>query len=591
MDSAQSSAIDSSARQEDSVVLRVVSIVSLLMAVLFVGMAVVGAIRWSHPVPFWDMWDGYLSFWYELQDGNSGIWWEFSNEHNLLLLKAIFWLDLTLFSGSQSFLVTVNLLLNGGIAAALITLLYQRLSHGVSRTFSWATFLTLSSALVVLTFSWMQGNDLVFPYHAHFLMNVLVPLLAFAMLGIAGQRHLDRRPGVNVFYWIAFAAALLAPWTSASGIFVAFLAAAGAALIGLGKRRSLGFLTLGVACTFIYSTNTLLVSPGENGPISNFVSSPLEVLRFFLVYLGGPWATVTNSHFLGGLAGCAFVLIVVGYVVSYVRRDRRSITGLAGVSYPVFLLVSGAITAAGRIQLGFEQVTAIRYLTPVLAGWSCLLVLAAPRLRNWFSRPLPIASFMVLLLPIVLLPEQLPALTPNQGNLHLRDTATLAVALGVRDPASVYPIYPWSMERPIELGARARAEGVTVFAREPYASLPATMGLPVQAKSDVPCAGWIESRTRLEGSPWDRIDGWVVVGEAMREEKVSRLTNRMMETVGWITVGNTREDVRSQYPDATGLDGFSGYVKPEAGSGGIFVAGDSFRCIQPLQSGYSVAVR
>lgn len=577
-------ATDFNSRQEDSAVLRVISVVSALAAVLFVGMAVVGAARWSHPVPYWDMWDGYLSFWFELQDGNSGIWWEFSNEHNLLLLKSIFWLDLTLFSGSQPFLVTVNLLLNAGIAAVLITLLYQRLSHGSSRRFSRATFVTLSSALVIVTFSWMQGEDLVFPFHAHFLMNVLIPLLAFAMLGIAGQRQHDERPGANLFYSIAFVAAALAPWTSASGVFVAFLASVLAALIGLGPWRSLWLLALGVACAVIYSANSLLVNPGDEGPIGNFLNSPLEVLRFFVVYLGGPWATLSDSHFIGGLAGCAFILVVVATAITYLRRGRRSITGLAVVSYPVFLLISGGLTAAGRIQLGFEQVTAIRYLTPVLAGWSCLVILAAPRLLSWFARPLPIASLMVLLLPIVLFPEQVSALTPKQGNLHLRDTATLALALGAKDPAAIYPVYPWSMEKPVELGARARAEGLTVFAREPYASLPATMGLPAQVKDVVPCAGWIESRTPLQGSPWDRIDGWVVVSELTREEKVLRLTNRMNETVGWVTVGNTREDVRAQYPNATGLDGFSGYLKPEATSGEIFVAGDSFRCSEPLSS-------
>jgi len=254
------------------------------------------------------------------------------------------------------------------------------------------------------------------------------------------------------------------------------------------------------------------------------------------------------------------------------------------LSYPVFLVITGALTAAGRIQLGFEQVTAIRYLTPVLAGWSCLLILAAPRLLKWFTRPLPLASLTLLLIPILLLPEQLSALTPKQGNLHLRDTATLAVSLGVRDPASVYPIYPWSMERPIELAARAREEGITVLAREPYASLQSTIGLPDQAKAHVACAGWIESRTPIDGSPWDRVDGWVVVSGSSRQEKVLRLTNRMTETVGWVTVGNTHEDVRSQYPNATGIDGYSGYVRADVPSENLFIAGDSYRCSEPLNA-------
>ena len=579
-----SSNASETASVEKSRFLWVIAVILAAFAVFFVVTAVVGATRWIHPVPFWDMWDGYLAFWFELQDGNSSLWWEFSNEHNLLLLKAIFWLDLTLFSGSQAFLVGVNLLLTAGIATALITMLYQRLSFGASQEFSRAMFVALSSTLVIVTFSWMQGEEFVFPYHAHFLMNILAPLLVFLMLGIAAQRNDDARPGVTFFILLAFAAALLAPWTAASGFFVPFLAAALAALIGLGYKRALALLALGVVGAVIYSTNSLLANPGEDGPISNFLASPLEVLRFLLVYLGGPWATVTDSQIIGGVAGGIFILVVVVAVFSLSRRGKRSISGLTVLSYPVFLVITGALTAAGRIQLGFEQVTAIRYLTPVLAGWSCLLILAAPRLLKWFTRPLPLASLTLLLIPILLLPEQLSALTPKQGNLHLRDTATLAVSLGVRDPASVYPIYPWSMERPIELAARAREEGITVLAREPYASLQSTIGLPDQAKAHVACAGWIESRTPIDGSPWDRVDGWVVVSGSSRQEKVLRLTNRMTETVGWVTVGNTREDVRSQYPNATGIDGYSGYVRADVPSENLFIAGDAYRCSEPLNA-------
>jgi len=51
----------------------VVAILFSLVAVFFVATAIIGATRWMHPVPYWDMWDGYLSFWFELQDGNTAI--------------------------------------------------------------------------------------------------------------------------------------------------------------------------------------------------------------------------------------------------------------------------------------------------------------------------------------------------------------------------------------------------------------------------------------------------------------------------------------------------------------------------------------
>jgi len=537
-----------------------------------------------HPVPYWDMWDGYLSFWFELQDGNTAIWWELSNEHHLVLLKAIFWVDLTLLAGSQSFLVAVNLFVVAGIAAALVTILYQRLTSESLDRFSRATFVILSAVLLIVTFSWMQGEELVFPYHAHFLLNVLLPLLAFSSLGVAAKRLNMSRTGVSVSYWIGFSCALLSPWTSASGLFVPFLAGALAALIGLGRARSLALVGLGIVSTLVYSFDSPFVSAGGDGPIGNLIASPIEVLRFWLIYLGGPWAVVTDSQLIGGIAGLGFIVTVIYYVSRHTRRGTRSISGLVAVAYPVFMLISSGITASGRVNLGIEQVTAIRYLTPMLAGWACLLVLAAPRLQAWFDRPVPVAYVGVFLIPVLLLPEQASALTPKQDDLHVRDAAALALALGAPDPEAILPVYPFSTERPIELASRARTAGIGLFADAPYASIRESLGLPVLNRQAAPCVGWVESQTPLEGSPWSRVDGWVVVANRPVSGGIVTLTDRMAQTIGWVAVGKPRNDVAAALPEADGLNGFTGYVQTGASPGDIFVAGESFRCGEPLSS-------
>jgi hypothetical protein len=42
--------------------------------------------------------------------------------------------------------------------------------------------------------------------------------------------------------------------------------------------------------------------------------------------------------------------------------------------------------------------------------------------------------------------------------------------------------------------------------------------------------------------------------------------------------------VRSQIPDATGLDGYSGYLLSDVPSQSIFISGDSYRCSEPLNA-------
>jgi len=556
----------------------------LIAAVFFATSALVGVFTWAHPIPYWDMWDGLLSFWFQLQDGNTAIWWELSNEHHLILLKVLFWIDLAIFSGSSTFLLAVNTALLAVVVALLVVLLRERLICSAGTIKPLTGFLLLASVLTVIVTAWMQGEDLTIGYHAQWLMITAVPIAAFLFLGLTRKAQDIGNAGRSRKWFIAAVLmTLLAPWAAASGLVAPFIAAALALAIGLGIARAAVLAGIGIASAVVYlAGHPLLQSSGST--TGNLLTAPLEILQFWLLYLGGPWSRATDNQWLGGVAGVVFILAVVYLMVREFRSRTRSTFGLVVVAFPVFMLAMALVTAVGRIDYGLEQVNALRYLTPMLSAWACLLILAAPPLQRWFAAGMPLAFVSVLLIPVILLPEQVSALTPPRSTLHERDTATLAVALGAPDSSVIIPVYPISTERPIELGARARAEGVGVFAREPYASLPATMDMPVLGKESAICAGWLDSRTPLEGSSWDRVDGWVVVDGYPISDGVLTLTDRNAQTLGWVAVGKPREDVLVEFPDASGLNGYSGYLQSGAASGDIFVAGDSFRCSEPLIS-------
>jgi hypothetical protein len=69
----------------------VVAAILLCLAAAVLVLAVIGAVRWYSPVPYWDMWDGYLI--YYLFSVQSGIWahvFAQANEHRVTLSHLLF---------------------------------------------------------------------------------------------------------------------------------------------------------------------------------------------------------------------------------------------------------------------------------------------------------------------------------------------------------------------------------------------------------------------------------------------------------------------------------------------------------------------
>ena len=85
-----------------------INLLFFIAAVIYIGLAVVGGVRAYSPVPFWDMWNGYLEFFTKVSDGQFSAWWAQHNEHRIILARIFFWLDLTLFGGQGWFLLIVN---------------------------------------------------------------------------------------------------------------------------------------------------------------------------------------------------------------------------------------------------------------------------------------------------------------------------------------------------------------------------------------------------------------------------------------------------------------------------------------------------
>ena len=76
--------------------------------IFMVFIAIFGGAYLYSPIPYWDMWGGYLDFFLRVNNGDYGVWWSQHNEHRIILSRLLFWLDLKWFGGVSIFLIVFN---------------------------------------------------------------------------------------------------------------------------------------------------------------------------------------------------------------------------------------------------------------------------------------------------------------------------------------------------------------------------------------------------------------------------------------------------------------------------------------------------
>ena len=81
------------------------------LAIIFISLAIYGGIQLYSPIPFYDMWDAYLNFYVQVNQGDIAYWWSQHNEHRIVLSRILFWIDIRFFQGRIWFLIVINYLL------------------------------------------------------------------------------------------------------------------------------------------------------------------------------------------------------------------------------------------------------------------------------------------------------------------------------------------------------------------------------------------------------------------------------------------------------------------------------------------------
>jgi hypothetical protein len=554
----------------------------LILAVLFPLLALIGVARFWHPLPWWDMWDGDLGFWYQLAGGDVGAWWAQHNEHRIVLARVVFWIDFAVFRGSGWILIVANVLAVAGIATTLVTALVLRLREtrsGLSPLFG---SVALAAVLIVLSTSWLARENLYWGFQIQFLLAVLLPLMAFLLVAHPGPSQRSSGQGSRRRFATGCLLAVASVGTIASGLIVPFIAAAMAAAGGAQRRRVLLLGVLGAACLGVYFLG--YVSPTGHASPLVAISHPLPLVAYLVRYLGAPAILLTNRAGAATLAGGAFLLITP-MVCWYAWRSRdRSPTGVAMAAFVAYVAGTGLLTALGRVDYGTGQAEMSRYETPVLAGWAALLILLAPLVQRVLAgRAWPAAVVVLFAIPLVLAPIQLQALDDTAPLRFDRDAAALAIALGIPDAAVIIHVFP-TTDLPIALGQRAMGDGLTILAQPPYRDLAGRLGTRPPALSATSCRGAVEATVPQSGG-WTRITGWATPADQLgTRSALLDVVDGSGTIVGYVTTGRLRT---TREATATGdrHPGFTGYLRTGAEAGALRLWGTAGACVDPLAVG------
>lgn len=524
----------------------------LLTALIFVVLAIIGGIRAYSPVPFWDMWDGYLGFFSKVMSGDTYAWWAQHNEHRIVLARIFFWLDLALFAGQGWFLIVVNYLLHAGVC-----ILFWRIWKEISfEKHQWIGYFLIS-----WLFLWIQENNLTWGFQSQFILAQLLPLLSLYFLHRAASVGTDK----YLDYCFALIFGVLSIGSMANGILALPLMTAYTIFARMGWRRSVLLTVLSMFSLWLYFFD--YNAPGGHGSLGLALrETPLDLIYYVLIYLGGPFYYLFGTGDFGQvIAAAAGIFMVVSCAFFGWRIVPIANKATLPLALLVFILYIGGTalgTGGGRVLFGVDQALASRYMTPALMAWSALLLLYLPKLEAVGQSVKTRVWLPFLLLSLLMLPLQLKALASKQGLLFEREIAALALELGIEDKSQISNIFPnasWAMA----IADKPVATNLSVFGNFPYKDGREIIhqNYTKASRPDYKCLGSIDEVEAIEGdTKFIRVRGWIFDPHSRQAPKGAQLIDGNRIVQGLIISGQNRPDVANAIDSFAANSGFKGYV-------------------------------
>lgn len=499
-------------------------------AVVMVGLAVVGGFLSYSPVPFWDMWGGYIGFFMRADDGEMVAWWDQANEHRIVLARLLFWIDLKWFGGASVFLIAANYFFIG-----ISAFMFWRILRDAAKTEKPATGeIVLGLFVTAWLFLWMQKENLTWSYQSQFILAQLLPLCALHWLNksvveIRAKRH----------FLVACGFGVASVGTMANGILALPLMALYALIMRQGLIRVGLLATLSVVMVFLYFHNYNAVS--KHGSLSQALrENPSGFIQYVLLYLGSPFHYLSGQGKFSKLIAQVATLVLVSssawFAIQALRKPRERTLQLAMLFFIIYIGGTAFGTAGGRLIFGVDQALSSRYTTPVLMAWSSLLVLYAPSIlvaiRGSAKFMLPFAVLGLLMFNL-----QRQALQSDDDELFERKIAALALELQIKDQIQVKHIYAF-VDELMPTAEMASARNLSIFGMYPFRDARGQLGTTVQPSYLPACKGNLDTVEQIDGDArFVRVSGWVFSPIDNVQQQVVHFINSQSQVVGYALIG------------------------------------------------------
>ncbi len=393
------------------------------------GMIAAGVFR----APVMDQW-GFLNRVRLWQAGRQSFWnllWRQHNEHRMILGFLILSLDRAMTAARGTFSTACAWALQILHALLWCAIFWRAEESGPSRT-------AYAALVLGAFFSAAQFENFLWPFQANF---VAVFLLASAAV-LCFIRHCRTRGAGVLVAALVFAVA--ASFCMANGVLLWPIFLLMAVLEGAPSRTGVTVLAFGAALMAAYLHGYATPAQHANPLLS--ILHPQLLTGYLGIYFFNVWAGLPKfvTPVRAGLfAGALFAAFFGTYAW---RRRQGGARDYAFYAYSaLFLFGTAALTALGRVNLGWSQAESSRYGTPIFIFWVCLASgagLFLSRRAKSAAKIMAMPSIAAAILAGMVLPRQASSARAGIDWTRQVDISGLSLAVGAADPAAWSRLYP-----------------------------------------------------------------------------------------------------------------------------------------------------
>ncbi len=449
-------------------------------------------------VPTWDAWrcvhylDRLLKF-------DLSHFWIQHNEHRVIFVDIVYYLDLILLRGRQFLPIGCEIVCEVA-QLALLWWLLQRM-QGIPKPIR----LALGACCGLFMTSALHVQVILIPFLVQWYLSQALAALALLLLWHSAQT------GRLASLVTSILAAVVVTYTTGNGMLLWPILVMMAVLLRISWRRIAAIVIAAAASVAVYFVGYVFVGHGRAALV---LSHPFYTAWFMAIFLGVP-ASYFNNLFGGSIGLIGMLLSILALVVAI--RQRRSPDAVFTVAggFCLFIVCSALMVAYGRINPSdptFLKARADRYAVVPLTFWANLVVVA-----GWLAMQLPrgrrfvwhlAAASLTVYIVLALMGKQESCERAFATRQALGEEAGMALVNGMEDRDVLRPIY----QDPIRVLADTpvlRRRRLSIFAagRQDWIGQPVSqlfqVGLPDPCFGNVDELAVIDGGYRAEGWAWD----------------------------------------------------------------------------------------